>query len=104
MTQVGKAVAENSATLPRIAIRFENSDGRYTATFGRFPDGRPSDIFLDGPYPFSSVARMATMALQNGVPIEAVRGGVIGGPMATALDRVIAFVSGASQHQKGDGQ
>ena len=80
----------SDVALPRIAIRFYNRDGCYTVTFGRFPDGRPSEIFLDGPYSFFSVMRMATMALQHGVPIESVRGAVIGGPMAMAIDRVIA--------------
>lgn len=79
-------------TLPRIAIRFEHDGDNYIVTYGRFPDGRPSELFLDGPCSFYLAARMASLALQHGAPIEAVRGVFIGdgGPFAKAIDRVIA--------------
>jgi hypothetical protein len=81
-----------SKTLPRISIKFERMGDRYTVTFGRFDDGRPAEIFLDGRYRFDIALRMGSMALQHGVPIEAVRGVLIGsgGPMAMAIDHVIA--------------
>jgi hypothetical protein len=86
----GADTIEREKTLPRIAIRFDHAGDNYTVTYGRFPDGRPSEIFLTGPCPFYIATRMASMALQHGAPIEAVRGVLIGGPMATAIDRVIA--------------
>jgi hypothetical protein len=81
-----------SKTLPRISIKFECSGNRYTVTFGRFDDGRPAEVFLYGHYRFHPIMRMASMALQNGVSIEAVRGVIIGPqtPMAMAIDYVIA--------------
>ena len=81
-----------STSLPRITIKFECSGNRYIVTFGRFDDGRPAEIFLSGRYLFDIALKMASMALQHGVPIKAVRGVLIGktGPMAMALDHVIA--------------
>jgi len=81
-----------STSLPRISIKFECSGNRYTVTFGRFNDGRPAEIFLDGRYRFDIALRMGSMALQHGVPIQAVRGVLIGktGPIAMAVDHVIA--------------
>ena len=78
--------------LPRIVIRFAHDGNDYIVTYGRFPDGKPSEIFIDGPIPFFTSARMASLALQHGASIEAVRGTLIGsgGPLAKALDRVIA--------------
>jgi hypothetical protein len=89
----GMDTIEREHALPRIAIRFDHAGDNYTVTYGRFPDGRPSEIFLDGPCSFYMATQMASMALQHGAPIEAVRGVLIGGPMATAIDRVIAACS-----------
>jgi hypothetical protein len=96
------ATLTRERTLPRIAIRFDHDGDTYTVTFGRFPSGLPSELFLAGPCSFYVAMRMATVALQHGVPIETLRTAVIGnnGPMALALDRVIAFV----ENQKDDGR
>jgi hypothetical protein len=81
-----------STSLPRISIRFVCKGNPFIVTFGRFDDGRPAEVFLTGIYRFCPTMRMATMALQNGVPIEAVRSVIFGvrSPMAMAFDLVIA--------------
>jgi hypothetical protein len=79
-----------SKYLPRIAIKFDHRGEQYTVIFGRFDDGRPAELFLDGPANFDMVTKMASVALQHGAPIEALRGAVIGGPLAKAFDHVIA--------------
>jgi hypothetical protein len=86
-----------SKTLPCISIRFAKKDDRYTVTYARFDDGRPAAIWVDdGKYQWHLALQMASMALQHGVPIEVVRGVIIGkiSPLALALDLVIAACAG----------
>lgn len=95
-----------STSLPRISIEFECKGNPFIVTFGRFDDGRPAEVFLTGRYRFDPTMRMASMALQNGVSIEAVRGVIIGArsPMAMAFDHVIAACSNNKEKNTGDEQ
>jgi hypothetical protein len=81
-----------SHSRPRIAFKFEHDGQQYRATFSRFTDGRLAEITLDGDA--DTPARLASMLLQYGVEIETVRRAVNGGPIAVALDRIIAIDGG----------
>jgi hypothetical protein len=74
-------------------IAFEHEGRRYRASGSRFADGRLAEIFLDvGGKAGSAVqvhadneAILASLALQWGVPVAAIRHS-IDGPLALALD------------------
>ena len=73
---------------------------RYTASIGRFPDGRLSEIFISNSKAGShsdagakDAAVVCSIALQFGVPVEVIRHallrdshGIALSPLATALD------------------
>jgi hypothetical protein len=82
---------ELPTVLPRIAFKIEYDGQTYTATFGRFPDGRPSEIYLRGSTTNNTLARLASLLLQAGVPIADIRQACLGTPLSAALDRVISF-------------
>ena len=79
-------------------------DGRlWTATAGRFPDGRLAEIFLDLPKesPLADAAResaiLASLALQHGCPVETMRHALDGrdaGPIGAALALIEAERAG----------
>jgi hypothetical protein len=67
----------------------------WTATIGRFADGRIGEIFLDAPKetPQAELAQesaiVASIALQHGVPLDVIRHALAGrgqGPLALALE------------------
>jgi hypothetical protein len=74
----------------------------YTATIGRFADGRPAEIFLRNHKATSAADAMAkdsavlcSIALQHGVPIDTIRHallrdsrGVASSPLGVALDLI----------------
>jgi hypothetical protein len=75
---------------------------RYTATVGRFNDGRVAEIFLTNHKAGSTAGIMASdaavlcsIALQHGVSLDVLRAalmrdarGVASGPLGVALDRI----------------
>ena len=79
---------------------FEHSGIGYTVTIGSYPDGRPGEVFIDGPKAGSGAQINATdaavilsIAIQHGVPVEVLRGAVSRnsqgepqGPIGTVLD------------------
>jgi hypothetical protein len=81
---------------------FEVAGLRYTATIGRFPDGRLAEIFLSNTKPSSQsdvnardAAVAASLALQFGCPIDVLRKalhrdsqGRPSTPLGTALDLI----------------
>jgi hypothetical protein len=77
--------------LPRIAFKISYDGQTHTATYGRFADGRPSEIYLSGGAVNNTPARLASMLLQVGVPIEDVRRACLGTPLSVALDRIISI-------------
>jgi len=75
-------------------IDFEHAGRRWSATIGRFADGRVAEIFLDGSREAPVVelaqesALVASLALQSGCPIETLRHALSGrnaGPLGAAL-------------------
>jgi hypothetical protein len=74
----------------------------YTATVGRFDDGRPAEVFLSSNKVGSGAATaacdaavLASIALQHGVPIETLRHALMRdaagraiGPLGAVLDRI----------------
>lgn len=74
----------------------------YAATVGRFPDGRPAEIFLRGEKASSSLdtiakdsAVLASIALQHGAPLDVIRHALLrdvqgraGSPLGMALDLI----------------
>jgi hypothetical protein len=75
-------------------VDFEHDGRRWTATVGRFSDGRIAEIFLDAPKesPLVELAQhgalAASLALQNGCPLETLRHALSGreaGPLGAAL-------------------
>ena len=75
-------------------IVFEHGNRLWRVAFGRFPDGRPAELFLDGGSvdPLSELAKesaiVASLALQSGCPFETLRHALDGrdaGPIGTAL-------------------
>jgi hypothetical protein len=75
-------------------IDFEHDGRRWTATVGRFSDGRIAEVFIDGPKesPIVALAQdgalAASLALQSGCPLETLRHALSGreaGPLRTAL-------------------
>jgi ribonucleoside-diphosphate reductase alpha chain len=75
---------------------------KFTATIGRFADGRPAEIFMRGEKADSATdtaakdaAVVCSLALQHGVPIEVIRkallrspNGTAASPLGEALDRL----------------
>jgi hypothetical protein len=81
---------------------FDVAGHRYTASFGRFPDGRVAEIFLDTGKPNTAVqthasdsAVLVSLLLQHGVCLETIRHS-ISGPIRKALDVLAADDGGAS--------
>ena len=75
-------------------IDFEYAGRKWTACIGRFEDGRPAEVFIEGPKdsPFLALARdaaiLTSIALQFGAPLAVVRHALAGrdeGPLAAAL-------------------
>jgi hypothetical protein len=73
-------------------VTFEHERRRYRASGSRFSDGRLAEIFLDTGKAGSAVqahadneAILASLLLQHGVPVTAIRHS-IDGPLALALD------------------
>jgi ribonucleoside-diphosphate reductase alpha chain len=75
-------------------VNFTHAGWRWTATIGRFPDGRIAEIFLDAAKesPLVELAQesaiVASLALQSGCPIETLRHALAGrdaGPLGAAL-------------------
>jgi ribonucleoside-diphosphate reductase alpha chain len=73
---------------------FIHRNRRWTATIGRFPDGRVAELFLDAAKvdPLSELAQdvaiVASIALQSGCPLETLRHALSGrgeGPLSAAL-------------------
>jgi ribonucleoside-diphosphate reductase alpha chain len=73
---------------------FDHQGRRWTATIGRFSDGRVAEIFIDAAKgsPLAEMARdsalIASIALQSGCPFQTLRHALTGhgaGPLATAL-------------------
>jgi len=79
--------------LPRIAFKIEYDGQKITATYGRFPDGRPSELYLSGGAVNNTLARLASLLLQVGVPISDIRQACLGTPLSVALDRIISIDS-----------
>jgi ribonucleoside-diphosphate reductase alpha chain len=81
--------------------RFECDGQAYTGGIGRFPDGRVSEVFINGgkvgtaaETSAQDAAIVASLALQHGCPVETIlhslaRGGGSGGPLVTLLNHVI---------------
>ena len=72
-------------------VGFDHGGHQYRATGSCFADGRLAEVFLDVGKAGSSVqihaddaAILASLALQHGVPVEAIRHSV-GGPIARAI-------------------
>jgi hypothetical protein len=75
-------------------IDFEHGGRRWTACVGRLEDGRPAEVFIEGPKdsPLLALARdaaiLASIALQHGAPLETLRHALAGrsaGPLGAAL-------------------
>ena len=85
---------------PCETFSFESNGQTYTATIGRFSDGRLAEIFLGnakvGSHSDSAAkdsAVVASLALQHGVPLECIRRALMrdshgraSSPLGTALD------------------
>ena len=75
-------------------VDFEHGGRRWTACVGRFEDGRPAEIFIEGPKdsPLLALARdaaiLASIALQHGASLETLHHALAGrgaGPLGVAL-------------------
>jgi len=75
-------------------LDFEHGGRRWTATAGRFADGRLAEIFLDAAKesPLVELAQesaiVASLAMQSGCPLEVLRHALAGrgaGPLGAAL-------------------
>lgn len=75
-------------------VTFQHEGRRWTATAGRFADGRLAEVFLDAPKesPLADAAReaaiLASIALQHGASLEAIRHALDGrsvSPIGAAL-------------------
>ncbi len=78
-------------------IDFEHGNRKWTACVGRFDDGRPAEIFIEGPKdsPLLAMARdasiLASIALQHGASVDVVRHALAGrdvGPLSAALELI----------------
>ena len=75
-------------------VTFEHEGRRWTASFGRFEDGRLAEVFIDAPKEsgLADAAResaiLASIALQHGASLETIRHALDGrdaGPIGAAL-------------------
>ena len=75
-------------------VDFEHHGCKWTATFGRFADGRIAEVFLDAPKesPLVELAQdgalAASLALQSGCPLNTLRHALAGRharPLGVAL-------------------
>ena len=87
---------------PAEHFSFVCNELRYTASIGRFPDGRLSEIFISnskaGSHSDSAAkdsAVVCSIALQHGVPLEVIRHallrdshGIASSPLGAALDLI----------------
>jgi hypothetical protein len=81
--QGGECMTERERLANRRAnetAEFEIGGHRYVATLGRFPDGRPAEIFLNTKRTGSELERttrdaavLASLGLQFGIPLEVLR-------------------------------
>jgi ribonucleoside-diphosphate reductase alpha chain len=78
-------------------IDFVHLKRRWTATIGRFPDGRVAELFLDGEKvdPLSELAQdvaiVASIALQSGTSLSTLRHALAGrgeGPLSAVLNLI----------------
>jgi ribonucleoside-diphosphate reductase alpha chain len=78
-------------------LDFVHLGRRWTATIGRFPDGRAAELFLDVAKvdPLSQLAQdvaiVASIAPQSGCPLSTVRYALAGrgeGPLSAALELI----------------
>jgi hypothetical protein len=90
------------------SFEFEVGSLRYTATVGRFPDGRIGEIFLQNHKPGSQSdanardsAIAASLALQFGCPLETIRRALLrdshgrpSTPLGAALDIIMIAADG----------
>ena len=81
-------------------LDFSHDGIRYTLTVGTYPDGRPGEVFIDGPKAGSGAQVNATdaavilsIAMQHGVPVATLRAAVSRnaageptGPIGAVLD------------------
>jgi hypothetical protein len=84
----------------RPAEKFDFGHGghKWTATVGRFPDGRIAEIFLDTAKATSAIGELAaeaaivaSLALQSGCPLKTLHHALSGrdtGPLGAALDLI----------------
>jgi hypothetical protein len=86
-------------------VDFTHAGRRWTATIGRFPDGRVGEVFLDTPKASAigeiaaDAAVAASIAFQFGAPLEIVRHALadrLAGPLGAAL----ALIEGSIQQDK----
>ena len=79
---------------------FEHNGRKWTATFGRFADGRIAELFIDGSKeaPIVELAQgsaiVASLALQSGCALETLRHALAGrgaGPLGAALALIDAY-------------
>jgi hypothetical protein len=79
---------------PAELIDFEHGGRKWTVTIGRFPDGRPAELFIDAAKTSAlselaaEAAIVASLALQSGCPLETPRHALDGrdaGPLGAAL-------------------
>jgi hypothetical protein len=79
---------------PAEKFDFEHDGRKWTATIGRFPDGRVAEIFIHTPKVSAigelaaEAAIVASLALQSGCPLEIIRHALDGrdaGPLGAAL-------------------
>src|SRR6266404_2883524 len=79
--------------------RFECAGQAYTGGIGHFPDGRVSEVFINGSKVGTAAetsaqdaAIVASLALQHGCPMETIRHALArdggGGPLVTLLNKV----------------
>jgi hypothetical protein len=79
-----------------LSFNFQHDGRTYHATATRYVDGRLGEIFLDVGKAGSTVqvhaeatAVLASLALQNGVPVQTIIHAVSGGPLAAALELAV---------------
>ena len=81
-------------------VDFEHGGRKWTATFGRFADGRIAELFIDGSKeaPIVELAQesaiVASLALQSGCALETLRHALAGrgaGPLGAALALIDAY-------------
>jgi hypothetical protein len=102
---IKSAPHRNRLAQRRLAETFEIevSGLRYTATVGRFPDGRIAEVFLQNHKPGSQsdanardAAVAASLALQHGCPLEVLKRALLrdahgrpSTPLGAALDAIL---------------